>query len=155
MPAVTKDFRIDRGIDDVWAFLVTPADVAPAVPGCESYEELEEDVFEARVTVTVAYTTLNFDAHIEIVDKDPPGRMRVEGTAEPTGRMPGSATLTGELALDAVDNNVTEGTIDVEFAIRGRLGSLGDSAFRSKCDTLTQEFIDNVTTRLEGGSVDG
>lgn len=151
MPKVTKDFQITEPIDDVWSFLVTPSCVAPCVPGCDSFEEVAEDVFDAAVTVTVAYTTLTFDAGIEITDKEPPRAMRVEGSAEPTGRMPGSALLSGDLRLDPSGDDATHGTVEIEFAIRGRLGSLGDSAFRSKCESLTEEFVDNVREELEGG----
>lgn len=150
MPTVSKGFAIGRPVEDVWSFLTTPASVAPCVPGCDGYDEVAEDVFDATVTVTVAYTTLTFDAHVEITDQSPPTDLHVEGSAEPTGRIPGSAVVSGDLHLDAADDGTTDGTIEVTFAVRGRLGSLGESAFRSKCDSLTDAFIGNVTAELEG-----
>lgn len=153
MPAVTMEFTIERDIEAVWAFLTTPADVAPQVPGCEDYAEVEPDVFDATVGVTVAYTSLTFDARIELTEKSPPASLHVEGLAEPTGRMPGSATVSGDLELTDAGGDVTNGSIAVEFAIRGRLGSLGEGAFRSKCAALTEEFLDNVAAELEGREV--
>lgn len=151
MPEVTKDFTIDVPLEEAWEFFVDPEKIAPCVPGCESYEELEEDVFEAVVSVKVAYTKLTFDTHVEITHKEEPSLLRVEGSGEPSGRMPGSATVEGELEFDEDNPDVTEGTIHIDFAIRGRLGSLGESAFRHKCDDLTETFLENAKTELEGG----
>lgn len=150
MPAVTRSFTIDRPLDAVWEFFTTPDRVAPAVPGCEEVEELSDTEFNATVAVKVAYSNLTFDTHIEITDQDPPNSMTVEATAEPSGRMPGSATVDAELDLESIDDGSTAGTMTMEFAIRGRLGSLGESAFKHKSEELTDQFIENVADALEG-----
>lgn len=66
------------------------------------------------------------------------------------GRIPGPATVEGTLDLRAEDHH-TAGQIDIEFAIRGRLDSLGGSAFTHKCEELVVEFLSNVSEELEGG----
>lgn len=153
MPKVTNSFDIQKPVEETWNFFITPDKVAPCVPGCESVEEVAEDVFEAEIAVEVAYTSLTFDAHIELKDKQPPNSAVVEAKAEPAGRMPGSATVDGDLELIADGDGGTEGSIIIDFAIRGRLGSLGESAFRHQCEKLTDEFIANVKAELEGEEV--
>ncbi|WP_332900156.1 MULTISPECIES: CoxG family protein [unclassified Haladaptatus] len=148
MAEVTREFRVARPVEDTWNFFITPETVAPCVPGCVDVEELEEDVFNAKIEVKVAYTSLTFDTRIELTDKQPPNSAKVEAKAEPSGRMPGSATVDGDLSLEA-DGDETVGEIGIEFAIRGRLGSLGESAFRHKCEEMTDRFIDNMKTELE------
>lgn len=148
MPEVTKEFDVDRPVDDTWEFFLAPEKVAPCVPGCESFEEIEEDVFDAEVQVSIAYTTLTFDTHVELSNLEPPEFAVVEATAEPMGRMPGSATVDGTLDLWD-DDGGTAGEIGIEFAIRGRLGSLGESAFKHKSEQLTEQFLENVTEELE------
>lgn len=150
MPTVTNEFEVEADRDEAWEFFLTPDRVAPCVPGCESVDQVDDVTFEALVSVNVAYTDLTFDTRIEITDQDPPQSLTAEGTAEPTGRMPGSAVVTGDLRLDAVAEETTEGVLEIDFGIRGRLGTLGESAFRHKCAELTQEFVDNVKEELEG-----
>lgn len=149
MPEVTKQFIVDRPIEDVWEFFNSPDDLAPCVPGCESVEQIDEDTFNAEVRVKVAYTNLTFDTKINITDRDEPTSMTVDGEAQPSGRMPGSATVNGTLEL-VDEGDSTAGTMTIQFAIRGRLGSLGESAFTHKCEEITGQFIDNVKAELEG-----
>lgn len=149
MPEVTKEFTVDRPLAVTWEFFNTPEDVAACVPGCESVEQLDEDTFNAEVGVQVAYTSLIFNTVVEITDRQNLESMDVEGTAQPSGRMPGSAQVTGHLDVEEVDAT-TVGEMTIQFAIRGRLGSLGESAFTRKCDEMTQRFIDNIRAELEG-----
>lgn len=150
MPEVTREFDIDVPVQETWDFIMTPDLMAPCVPGCQSVEEIEEDVFDAEILVEVAYTSLTFDAHIEITDKEPPNYAVVEAEASPTGRMPGSATVDGDLEMTDGGNDTTDGELTIEFAIRGRLGSLGESAFKHQCEKLTDEFLGNMKEELEG-----
>ncbi|MFB6131585.1 MAG: CoxG family protein [Salinigranum sp.] len=149
MPEVTRAFTIRRNIGDTWAFFNSPEDIAACVPGCESVEQLDENTFNAAVGVKVGYTSLTFDTVVEITDRTEPTSMEVEGTAEPSGRMPGSARVEGRLDMDE-DGEDTSGEITIEFAIRGRLGSLGESAFTHKSEEITEQFLENVRAELEG-----
>lgn len=151
MPEVTKTFTFDSPRAGTWDFFNSPEKVAACVPGCEAVEQIDEDTFDALIGVSVAYTNLTFDATIEIVDRDPMTSMDVEGSAEPTGRMPGAAHVSGHLQMEG--DGVTEGEVTIEFGIRGRLGSLGESAFTRKCEEMTQEFLDNVEAELAGVEV--
>lgn len=150
MPTVTNEFEIDAPRQEVWDFFLTPERVASCVPGCEEVEQLSDTEFNATVAVKVAYANLTFDTRIEITDQDPPHSLTAEGEAEPTGRMPGSAVVSGDLVLEEADEDRTVGTLEIDFGIRGRLGSLGESAFRHKCDEMTQKFVDNVRAEIEG-----
>lgn len=149
MPEVTREFTVDRSIEDTWDFFITPDKLAPCVPGCENIEELEEDLFDVDVSVDVAYTTLTFDTEVEITDKESPESMTVDVKASPKGHMPGTAKADGGLELNAVDEDTTDGEITISFSIFGRLGSLGESAFRHKCEEITDQFIENVVEELE------
>lgn len=149
MPEITRQFRFDTSVQETWEFMTTPETVAPCVPGCESYEQHEADVFTADIGVKVAYTNLTFNADIEILDKEPPNTATVAVLAKPSGRMPGSAKADADLQLTDDGDGGTEGSITMVFAIRGRLGSLGESAFKSKSEQLTDEFLENVAKELE------
>ena len=149
MPTVTRSFETTAPVEEAWAFLTTPERVAPCVPGCEAFEERAPDVFDATIAVEVAYTSLTFDARVELADLDPPTSALLRATAEPAGAMPGSATVEGHLALRPTEDGGTAGEVTVEFAIRGRLGSLGESAFAHKCERLTEQFLATVTDELE------
>lgn len=152
MPAVTREFTVNRSIDAVWNLFDTPSELAPCVPGCESVESLSEDLFDVDVTVEVAYTRLTFDTTVEITDKEPSSTMTVVAEATPRGHIPGTATANGGLVLEAVDENSTAGEITIEFSIFGRLGSLGESAFRRKSEEITDQFVENVLEKLESSS---
>lgn len=149
MPEVTREFDIAVPVEETWDFLLTPELMAPCVPGCESVEEIEEDVFDAKILVEVAYTSLTFDTHIEITEKRPPNYAVVEAEASPSGRMPGSAKVDADVELNDTIDNTTSGELTIEFAIRGRLGSLGESAFKHQCEKLTDEFLENMKEELE------
>ncbi|WP_416841486.1 CoxG family protein [Haloferax sp. DFSO52] len=150
MPEVTKEFEISHPVEQVWEFFNTPDRVAACVPHCQSVEQLDEDTFEAKVGVDVAYTSLTFDTEVEIVERTDLEYMKIEGKATPSGRMPGSATVSGDLELDG-DDTTTNGTMTIQFAIRGRLGSLGESAFTHQCEKLTDEFLENIQEQIASG----
>lgn len=149
MSTVTNEFEIHAARQAAWDFLLTPERVAPCVPGCEAVEQRSETEFDVTVGVKVAYANLTFDTHVEITDQDPPRALTAEGTAEPTGRMPGSAIFSGDLTLEEDGDGVTHGSVTIDFGIRGRLGSLGESAFQRKSEELTAQFVDNVKAALE------
>lgn len=149
MPEVISEFTVDQSIEETWNFFNTPDQLAPCVPGCESVEEINEDLFNAEVTVDIAYTTLTFNTQVKITDKERPESMTVGVEASPKGRMPGTANADGGLELGVVDEDTTEGEITIEFSIFGRLGSLGESAFTHKCEEITDQFIENVVEKLE------
>lgn len=153
MPEVTREFDIAVPVEETWDFLLTPELMAPCVPGCESVEEVEEDIFDAEVLVEVAYTSLTFDTHIEITDKQPPNYAVVTAEASPSGRMPGSATVDAHVELNNTNDDTTAGKLTIKFAIRGRLGSLGESAFKHQCETLTDEFLENMEEELEDSKI--
>src|SRR5207253_1160138 len=78
----------------------------------------------------------------------PPERLSGTIVAKPAG-MPGQLQTAAHLALDAIDPRATRMRYVLDIGITGKLGSIGQSAFRAKAEELAAVFGSNVKSAIE------
>ena len=111
---------------------------ASCVEGVSDLVETAPDTYAAVFETKVAYMTFKFKVTVEVVRADPPSEIeaKVEGT--PLGIV-GRLTATALTRLTE-ERDATKIAYEVEAALTGKLGSLGQPVLRSKAKDLERHF---------------
>jgi len=111
---------------------------ASCVDGVHDLQETAPDTYAAVFETKVAYMKFSFNVSVEVVRADEPREIeaKVEGT--PLG-------IVGRLTASSVTrlSDTADGTkidYEVEAALTGKLGSLGQPVLRSKAKDMEKQF---------------
>ena len=120
---------------------------ASCVDGVQDLVEIDARHYTATLETRVAYITFKFAVSVEIVELDVPVRVvaRVEGT--PIG-MVGRLTATSAANLEEQDGG-TAVNYDLDVALTGKLGSLGQSVLQSKAKEMERQFASRIHARFQ------
>jgi uncharacterized protein len=111
---------------------------ASCVEGVSDLTEIGPDSYAAVFETKVAYMKFKFKVTVEVVRADPPERIeaKVEGT--PLGIV-GRLTATSVTTLTEAADGTKIG-YDVDTALTGKLGSLGQPVLRAKAKEMERQF---------------
>ena len=111
---------------------------ASCVDGVQDLQEIASDTYSAVFATKVAYMKFKFKVTVEVVRADEPREIeaKVEGT--PLG-------IVGRLAATSVTTlseagDETKINYNVDAALTGKLGSLGQPVLRSKAKEMERHF---------------
>jgi uncharacterized protein len=121
---------------------------ASCVDGVRDLEEIGPDRYAALLETTIAYMRFSFRVSVEIVRAEPPHEIeaKVEGT--PLGIV-GRLTATSLTRLTEAGGATRIG-YDVEAALTGKLGSLGQPVLRAKAKELERQFAARLAATFSG-----
>jgi carbon monoxide dehydrogenase subunit G len=111
---------------------------ASCVDGVRDLDEIKPDTYAALFETKVAYMKFSFKVTVEVVRADAPNEIeaKVEGT--PLGIV-GRLTATSVTRLSEAAGE-TKITYDVDAALTGKLGSLGQPVLRAKAKDMERQF---------------
>ncbi|WP_158736894.1 CoxG family protein [Alteribacillus sp. YIM 98480] len=145
---IEDQFEVRAKKEDVWDFLMDTKQLAGCLPGCEEVNEVEDGVYQAVAKVQIAFMKLKFNLNVQITDMDAPHQLNSEIVGKPFSLV-GKLKVKAKLDLIEVDENTTKVQYYMDMSLAGKLGSLGQSAFRSKATEMGAEFADNIRNELE------
>lgn len=127
---------------------------ASCVDGVTDLVETAPDVYAAVFETKVAYMKFRFKVTVEVTRAEPPNEIdaKVEGT--PLGIV-GRLTGTSLTRLSDADIDGSPGTriaYEVETALTGKLGSLGQPVLRSKAKEMERQFAARLAAAFAGGA---
>lgn len=128
----------------VWAALLDPAELARAMPGCDTLEAVGEGEYRAIMKIGVAAVKGTFEGKVRLSDLEPPARYRmaVEGSGGP-GFVRGEASI--ELADIAGGTRVTYGA-DVQ--VGGLIAGVGQRMLGGVARTMLTQFFTRIAEQL-------
>jgi carbon monoxide dehydrogenase subunit G len=146
----TGDIFIPAPRDAVYAKVRDARFFASCVEGVQDLNEIDPDHYTAVLETRVAYLKFKFNVVVEVVRADAPSEIeaKVEGT--PLGIV-GRLTATSLTRL-ADDNGGTKVSYEIEAALTGKLGSLGQPVLRSKAKEMERIFTERMRSAFAGGS---
>jgi len=146
----TGDIFIPAPRDAVYAKVRDARFFASCVEGVQDLNEIDPDHYTAVLETKVAYLKFKFNVVVEVVRADAPSEIeaKVEGT--PLGIV-GRLTATSLTRL-ADDNGGTKVSYEIEAALTGKLGSLGQPVLRSKAKEMERIFTERMRSAFTGGS---
>jgi carbon monoxide dehydrogenase subunit G len=111
---------------------------ASCVDGVSALTETAPDHYAAVFETKVAYMTFRFKVAVEVVRAEPPGAIEAKVEGSPLG-------IVGRLSATALTrlSETGDGTkidYEVEAALTGKLGSLGQPVLRAKAKDMERQF---------------
>jgi carbon monoxide dehydrogenase subunit G len=140
--------EVDRAT--AFAFVQDPQRLAGCIPGCHDLRELSAGHYSAVLTNRVAFITLSFKVIIDVVRMEPPTEIEAKITGDAVG-LPGHVVATARVQLIEAAEHRTTIRYLTEVALTGKLGGLGQPAFRATSTQLAREFGVNLKQGIEAG----
>ena len=128
----------------VWDFLMDMENVSKCLPGVESMEKLEEDLYQGVYKIKVGPIALKFQGTLQFEVRDQQ-QWHSEMRAEAKGVR---ALLEVDLTEQGPDQ--TEMRVSLESHVLGKVGEFGQPIMRKKTDAILQEFARQVSEQLAG-----
>ena len=137
--------RIEASREKVWESLNDTEILKNSMPGCESFESIGENSFEAKITAKVGPVKAKFKFKVNLTDIDPPNGYTINGEGQ--GGAAGFAKGSASVKLTE-DDGVTILAYKVKANVGGKLAQLGarliDGAAKKMADEFFGNFIDIV-----------
>ena len=140
--------RIAATREEVWAALNDTAVLKQSMPGCESFEPIGENIFEARITTKVGPVKAKFKFKVELTNITAPQGYTIEGEGQGgvAGFAKGSAKV--ELAEDGAETILV---YNVQASVGGKLAQLGARLIDGTAKKMSDEFFGNFNDLLSSG----
>lgn len=136
--------------DQVWATLQNPETIAQCMPGCEKFDQIGDDRYEATMRLGIGPIRGTYTGRIFLHERQQPERYRmdVEGGGGP-GHMKGGGLL--ELRQDG---DTTVVSYDGDAQVTGKIASVGQRLLGVSAKQLINQFFKCMEKRLEEGTGD-
>jgi carbon monoxide dehydrogenase subunit G len=143
----TGEIKVKAAREAVFARLNDARFFAGCIDGVSNLEEIDATHFNAVLETRVAYIRFKFNISVEIAESEAPHRIVAKSEGSPSG-MVGRLTSTSTANLTE-ENGETTIAYDIEMALTGKLGSLGQPVLRSKAKELEKQFATNLKAAFE------
>jgi carbon monoxide dehydrogenase subunit G len=138
----TGDIVIAAPRDAVFAKVRDARFFASCVEGVQELNEIDADHYTAMLDTKVAYLRFKFKVAVEVVRVEPPREIeaKIEGT--PLGIV-GRLTASSVTRL-AEEHGETRVSYEIDAALTGKLGSLGQPVLRAKAKEMERQFAERL-----------
>jgi carbon monoxide dehydrogenase subunit G len=145
---IEDHFEVKAKQEEVWAFLMDTESLAHCLPGCEEVKDMGDGVYQAIASVQIAFIKLKFNLNVQITDITPPQQLISEVEGKPFSLV-GQLKMKARMDLTTTEEGSTHIHYHIDMSMSGKLGSLGQSAFRSKATEMGGLFAQNIRKSLE------
>ena len=139
--------RIPASRDAVWAALNNTEILKQAMPGCESFDAIEENKFVAKLTAKVGPVKAKFKFQVELSEINAPNGYTILG--EGLGGVAGFAKGSAKVDLTE-DGDETILAYNVQASVGGKLAQLGARLIDGTAKKMADDFFGNFTDILSG-----
>lgn len=148
-------FRIPASRAVVFERLNDPHFFASCLEGVHDLHEIDENNYTALLETRIAYINFKFDVAVTIRERVAPERVVVHLEGTPKG-MVGRLTSTAVAVLvEAEDGQETDVVYEMEVALTGKLGSLGQPVMKSKAKEMERGFVRRASAAFSPEVADG
>jgi carbon monoxide dehydrogenase subunit G len=138
----TGDLFIDAPRDAVFAKVRDARFFASCVEGVQELNEIDADHYTAVLETRVAYLKFRFNVAVEVVRVEAPAEIEAKIEGAPLGIV-GRLTASSVTRL-ADENGGTKVSYEIEAALTGKLGSLGQPVLRAKARDMERQFAERL-----------
>jgi len=139
--------RIPASRDAVWAALNNTEILKQAMPGCESFDAIEENKFEAKLTAKVGPVKAKFKFQVELSEINAPNGYTILGEGQ--GGVAGFAKGSAKVDLTE-DGDETILAYNVQASVGGKLAQLGARLIDGTAKKMADDFFGTFTDILSG-----
>lgn len=131
----------------VWDALNDPEVLKACIPGCESFDKVDDNTYESAVKAKIGPVNARFKGKVTLTDLNPPESysMSFQGQGGQAGFVKGSADVT----LTQSDGGCTVG-YTAKAQLGGKLAQLGSRLVDGAARKTANEFFDNFVEHMGG-----
>ncbi len=132
----------------VWDTVLDMEQFVACFPGVNDIVMIDDRTFEGGMKAQVGPVGGEFSFRAQIVESDPPARLRAEVVGEDS-LTKSSMTADIEMSLAPLDGERAQLEYRSEVRIKGRLGIVGDMIIRATGAQVIEEFFRRLRERVE------
>ena len=144
---ISDSLEVEFPIQQVWDLLQDPRRSMGAMPGVQSVEVRDETTFDLTVAQRVGPFRVQFQVTMSLSEVTPPTRLVATGQGKESAgtllRIPLAV-----LELEALGENRTRLSYEIEFSLMGKLGTLGYPMIKHKAGEMSKTFAENLRKEL-------
>jgi uncharacterized protein len=150
---LVNEFVVPRGIDETWAVLTDVRRIAPAMPGAQLTEVID-DQYHGAVKIKVGPVTAAYRGVAKFRELDPANHHMVLDASgkESTGRGRAAAVVTVDLVPEGSNTQVK---VTTDLTISGALAQFGRGAIGEVSSRLLNQFVEQLKTTVLAGDHSG
>ena len=141
---ITGTYTLDAPIDTVWKGLMSPHILSSCIPGCQSFDLVDQDKYDMTVNVKVGPMNGKFQGTISIVDQEVQNSYRL--IAEGNGSL-GFARGSALVTLSEF-SGATSLLVDGELEIGGTIARVGQRMIGNVSKTMMDRFFECLTQSI-------
>ena len=144
----TGEFTVAAPRDVVYERLNDAPFFASCLEGVGELTQVDDTRYTATLETRIAYIKFKFSVAVEFVEKVAPEKNVAKAEGTPlgvVGRLTSMASAT--LREDGADRTVV--AYDMDVALAGKLGSIGQPVLKSKAKEMERSFVRNINAAFE------
>ena len=139
---------VDAPAQRVWSLLRDPHSIAPAIPGFQALEVIDDDNFSVQISQRIGPFRARFNLRMTITEIVDLKLIRATGQGAEAGggflKLPSAV-----VEMVSLGDGKTELSFNIEFTLLGKLGAMGYPLVNRKAGEIAQVFGENLRERLE------
>ena len=139
---------VDAPVQRVWSLLRDPRSIAPAIPGFQSLDVVDDDNFSVRISQRIGPFRARFDLRMTLTEVIDLKLIRATGQGSEAGggllKVPSAV-----VEVESLDDGKTGLSFAIEFTLLGKLGAMGYPLVKRKAGEMAELFGENLRERLE------
>lgn len=150
---LSSQFDLPAAPDKVVALFFDPATMRACLPGCEELEQIDDKTFRGVLTNEVAHVKFRagFTAEITSVEDDEAtGASVVNAVLKGEDRRLGSTIKVDARMTISANGDDSRVTYELEIAMWGKLGRLGESVIRRRSVEVERQFSEALAAVCAG-----
>jgi hypothetical protein len=144
---LSGEFAVRAPRDAVFNELRDPRFFASCFDGVSDLRQIDDSRYDATLETKVAFMKFRFKMTVEMVRIEAPDTIEATIVGAPSG-FPGRLTATSITRLDE-DGDTTRVRYDIDAALTGKLGSLGQTVMKAKAQEMERQFVARLRAAFE------
>jgi uncharacterized protein len=144
------EFSVAAPREVVFARLNDARFFASCLDGVSDLVEIDSTHYTARLATKIAFIRFTFAISVELSDMVAPSRVVAKAEGTPLGVV-GRLTSIATANLTEADGS-TKVAYDIDVALAGKLGSIGQPVLRSKAKEMERVFVERLHAAFAAGA---
>ena len=145
---IKEVFQVETTQQAVWDFISDPKKISSCLPSVQSVEVLDDTHYKAVVKQKVGFISATFEIRTEVLEKQPPSRLRLSNKGKSIFGADGSLASMDTITVAALSDRLTEVTVQSELMLGGKLAILGAKLIESKSREIFAEATRNLKAKI-------
>jgi uncharacterized protein len=138
-------FTVKAPVDEVYEALLDVERVAPAMPGAQVLEKMDEDTYKVSIKVKLGPVSMTYKGEVRIAERDPEAHTALLAVKAREARGQGGAIAQVWMSVEPA-NGATRGTMKSRVQLSGKAAAMS----RGVIDDVSKRLVATFASNLEG-----